>query len=80
MKGNSMTGRTILEEIRRVRHAVSAEIGHDPRQIVQYYAALQQSLNQRLVNLGCESKSSRAEESPGASEAAAPTITHSSVP
>ena len=52
-----MTNRPILDEIRRVRHAVSEEIGHDPRQIVQYYADLQKSLGERIVNLVGESKS-----------------------
>ena len=41
----------ILEEIRRVRHAMSAEIGHDPAKIVDYFASLQRRHAHRLVNL-----------------------------
>ena len=37
-----MTNEPVLDEIRRVRHAISAKINHDPRRIVAYYAALQQ--------------------------------------
>jgi len=46
-----MTTPPILEEIRRVRHAISAEIGHDPKRILEYYAALQDSVKSRTVNL-----------------------------
>lgn len=51
-----MTTRTILEEIRRVRHAISEEIGHDPHRITDYYAAIQADLKDRIVNRGGESK------------------------
>jgi hypothetical protein len=50
-----MTPRTILEEIRHVRHAISGEIGHDPRRIVDYYASLQADLKARLINRSGES-------------------------
>ncbi len=50
-----MTQRTILEEIRYVRHAISEEIGHDPRRIAGYYANLQAELKARLVNRSGES-------------------------
>ena len=42
----------ILDEIRRVRHEMSAEIGHDPRRILAYYAALSARCRDRLVNYG----------------------------
>lgn len=42
----------ILDEIRRVRHEMSAEIGHDPRRIVDYYAELSAKYSDRLVNYG----------------------------
>ena len=54
-----MTTPPILEEIRRVRHAMSAEIGHDPKRIVEYYAAIQQRNADRLVNLVDQKKSGR---------------------
>ena len=43
---------SILDEIRRVRHEMSAEIGHDPRRIVDYYAELSAKYSDRLVNYG----------------------------
>ncbi len=46
-----MTTPPILQEIRRVRHAISAEIGHDPKRIGEYYAALQSLVRSRTVNL-----------------------------
>ena len=46
-----MTTPPILEEVRRVRHEISAEIGHDPKRIREYYAALQSSVKSRTVNL-----------------------------
>jgi hypothetical protein len=46
-----MTTPPILEEVRRVRHEISAEIGHDPKRIREYYAALQSSVRSRTVNL-----------------------------
>jgi len=30
-----------LERIRRVRHEISEEFGHDPRRLVEYYIELQ---------------------------------------
>jgi len=46
-----MTTPPILEEIRRVRHAISAEIGHDPAKIVDYFAAIQKQHADRVINL-----------------------------
>ena len=46
-----MTTEPILDEIRRVRHAISQRIGHDPTRIVSYYADLQRQHRERLVNL-----------------------------
>ena len=54
-----MTTRPILEEIRRVRHAISEEIGHDPHRITDYYAGIQADLKDRIVNRGGESKTNR---------------------
>jgi len=51
-----MTKRTILEEIRNVRHAISEEIGHDPRRITDYYARIQADLKNRIINRSGESK------------------------
>lgn len=51
-----MTSEPILDEIRRVRHSMSAQIGHDPHLIVSYYKDLQQKYRDRLVNLSGEVK------------------------
>jgi len=42
----------ILQEIRRVRHEMSAEWGHDPRRMVEYFAELQKEFKGRIVNFG----------------------------
>ena len=46
-----MTTPPILEELRRVRHAMSADIGHDPAKIVEYFASIQERNARRTVNL-----------------------------
>ena len=38
-----------LERIRRVRHEISAECGHDPYKLVEYYMQLQEQHRDRLV-------------------------------
>jgi len=45
-----MSKRTILEEIRHVRHEISEKIHHDPQQINNYYHAMQQELKHRIIN------------------------------
>jgi hypothetical protein len=44
----------ILEEIRRVRHEMSAEWGHDPQRIVEYFANLQREFQGQIVNFGAQ--------------------------
>ena len=39
-----------LEEIRRVRHEISAEIGHDPKRLLEYYRKLEAEYKNRLVH------------------------------
>lgn len=46
-----MTTPSILEEIRRVRHEMSAAIGHDPKRIVDYFASIQTQNVDRVINL-----------------------------
>ena len=46
-----MTTPPILEEVRRVRHEISAEVGHDPKRLREYYASIQKSLRSRTINL-----------------------------
>jgi hypothetical protein len=46
-KGTTDTG---LEEVRCVRHAISAEIGHDPKRLLDYYRRLEEEYAERLVH------------------------------
>ena len=52
-----MTDEPLLDEIRRVRHQISASIGHDPRRIVAYYAELQRQHQGRVIDLSGEGDS-----------------------
>jgi len=38
-----------IESIRRTRHEISEEHGHDPRRLVKYYMELQRAHEQRLI-------------------------------
>ena len=38
-----------LAQIRRIRHEISEESGHDPNRLVDYYVALQLSHGNRLL-------------------------------
>jgi len=40
-----------LDRIRRVRHEISAEFGHDPYKLVEYYIGLQEQHRDRLVGV-----------------------------
>jgi len=39
-----------LEAIRRVRHEISEEIGHDPKKLLEYYRKLEAEYTDRLVH------------------------------
>lgn len=39
-----------LQAIRKVRHEVSAEMGHDPRRLLEYYRHLEAEYADRLVH------------------------------
>jgi hypothetical protein len=39
----------LVDEVRRVRHEISAECGHDPYRLVEYYMRLQEQHSERLV-------------------------------
>ena len=38
------------EEIRRVRHEISEEIGHDPKRLPEYYSELEAQYAHRVVH------------------------------
>jgi hypothetical protein len=39
----------VIDEIREVRHRISARVGHDPARLVAYYIGLQEQYQGRLV-------------------------------
>ena len=49
-----------LERIRRVRHEISEEFGHDPCRLVEYYIELQHSHADRLVEVPAPTEESKA--------------------
>ena len=40
----------VIDEIREVRHRISARFGHDPVQLVAYYLELQEQYRDRLID------------------------------
>ncbi len=40
----------IIDEIREVRHEISASVDHDPRKLVEHYRQLQEKHRDRLVS------------------------------
>ena len=39
-----------IDEVRAVRHRISARFGHDPERLVAYYMALQEKFRDRLID------------------------------
>jgi hypothetical protein len=39
----------VIDEIREVRHQISARFGHDPKQLVAHYMNLQEEHKERLL-------------------------------
>jgi hypothetical protein len=64
----------ILDEIRRVRHAMSDEIQHDPQRIVEYFSAIQRKLADRVINLADQGPLGRTKPSPDSSRQTNPEI------
>ena len=40
----------VIDEIREVRHRISARFGHDPERLVAYYMELQKQYGDRLLD------------------------------
>ena len=40
---------TVIDEIREVRHRISAHFGHDPTQLLLYYMEMQKPYQNRLI-------------------------------
>ena len=58
----TMTTPTIFDELRRVRHQISGQLGHDPRNIVAYYAKLQSTVASRMIDLSGEAKTKKPDD------------------
>ena len=39
-----------IERIRKARHKISKECGHDPQRIVEYYSQLQEKYKDRIIS------------------------------
>ena len=39
----------VIDEIREVRHRISARFGHDPAQLVRFYLGMQKQYQDRLI-------------------------------
>lgn len=39
----------VIDEVREVRHRISARCGHDPERLVAYYLQLQEQFRDRLL-------------------------------
>ena len=42
----------VIDEIRSVRHNISARVDHDPERLVLYYMELQKRYQERLIETG----------------------------
>jgi hypothetical protein len=40
----------VIDEIREVRHRISAQFDHDPKRLVAYYMELQEKYKERLLS------------------------------
>lgn len=40
----------LIDEIRAVRHQISAAVGHDPTKLIEYYMVLQERHKDRMVD------------------------------
>lgn len=54
----------VIDEIRQIRREISAEMGHDPRRLQEYYAAFQDRYRDRMVNYGEVSSQDRIKKNP----------------
>lgn len=57
-----------IDEIRRIRHEMSAEYEHDPRRMLEYFASVQGRVKDRLVNHGGADDPGRTKRGIGAAD------------
>jgi hypothetical protein len=50
MKQNDLAEDPVIDEIREVRHRISARFDHDPSRLVAYYMELQKRYQDRLIH------------------------------
>jgi hypothetical protein len=43
-----------IDEIRNIRHTISADCGHDPKKLVAYYRQMQEQFPGKIVNFGTQ--------------------------
>jgi hypothetical protein len=48
---SSRSSDPVIDEIRKVRHQISAQFAHDPKALVAYYIELQKKFNNRLTDV-----------------------------
>lgn len=53
----------VIDEIREVRHCISARFDHDPTQLVTFYAEMQKQYQDRLIS---PAKSTESRDQPAA--------------
>ena len=49
MNPEAKTPDPVIDEIREIRHRISADCGHDPEKLVAYYQKLQEQFPGRLI-------------------------------
>lgn len=54
----SMKADPVIDEVRQIRHEISARVGHDPARLVEYYIKLQAQYRERLISPGSSPKAS----------------------
>ena len=53
----------VIDEIREIRHQISARVDHDPARLVAYYMKLQERYRDRLID---SSRTSKGADQPAA--------------
>ena len=54
----------VIDEVRKVRHRISEQCGHDPERLVAYYLELQEQFHDRLISNEHSLKPARRNQSP----------------
>ena len=57
---NETTNDPVIDEVREVRHRISARFDHDPERLVAYYMELQKQYQDRLIQVEEDARSTEA--------------------